>query len=146
MPTNLYGPNDNFDMETSHVVPALIRKFIEAKQNNKSTVNVWGSGKPLREFLHTDDLAKAILICIEKYNDNQQINVGSGQEISIKDLANKISMVTGFKGHIDWDSKMPDGTPRKILDSSKINKLGWKPLISLDEGIRSTVEWYLENR
>ena len=146
MPTNLYGPNDNFDLETSHVLPALIRKFIEAKQNNKSEVTVWGSGKPLREFLHTDDLAKAVLLCMEKYDDAQQINVGSGVEISILDLANKIAEKVGFSGSIVMDANKPDGTPRKVLDITKVSNLGWKPLISLDQGIASTVEWYLQNK
>jgi GDP-L-fucose synthase len=146
MPTNLYGPNDNFDLETSHVLPALIRKFIEAKQNNKSEVTVWGSGTPLREFLHTDDLAKAILLCMEKYDDAQQINVGSGVEISILDLANKIAEKVGFSGSIVMDANKPDGTPRKVLDITKVSNLGWKPTISLDQGIASTVEWYLENK
>ena len=146
MPTNLYGPNDNFDLETSHVLPALIRKFIEAKQNNKSEVSVWGSGTPLREFLHTDDLAKAILLCMEKYDDAQQINVGSGVEISILDLANKIAEKVGFSGSIVMDANKPDGTPRKVLDITKVSNLGWKPTISLDQGIASTVEWYLENK
>ena len=146
MPTNLYGPNDNFDLETSHVLPALIRKFIEAKQNNKSEVMVWGSGTPLREFLHTDDLAKAVLLCMEKYDDAQQINVGSGVEISILDLANKIAEKVGFSGSIVMDANKPDGTPRKVLDITKVSNLGWKPLISLDQGIASTVEWYLENK
>jgi GDP-L-fucose synthase len=146
MPTNLYGPNDNFDLETSHVLPALIRKFIEAKQNNKSEVTVWGSGTPMREFLHTDDLAKAILLCMEKYDDAQQINVGSGVEISILDLAHKIAEKVGFEGSIVMDSSKPDGTPRKVLDITKVSNLGWKPTISLDQGIASTVEWYLENK
>ena len=146
MPTNLYGPNDNFDLETSHVLPALIRKFTEAKQNNKSEVTVWGSGTPLREFLHTDDLAKAIVLCMEKYDDAQQINVGSGVEISILDLANKIVEKVGFSGSIVMDANKPDGTPRKVLDITKVSNLGWKPTISLDQGIASTVEWYLQNK
>lgn len=146
MPTNLYGPNDNFDLENSHVLPALIRKFVEAKRNNLFEVIMWGSGTPLREFLHVDDLAKAILICLEKYDDSQQINIGSGDEISIKDLGQKIANLTGFTGKVVWDSNRPDGTPRKVLDSTKINKLGWKPSITLDQGIASTVEWYQENK
>ena len=146
MPTNLYGPNDNYNLETSHVLPALIRKFIEAKQNNKSEVTIWGSGKPLREFLHTDDLAKAILVCMEKYDDAQQINVGSGIEISILDLAHKIAEKVGFSGNIVMDANKPDGTPRKVLDITKISNLGWEPTINLDQGIESTVEWYLENK
>jgi len=146
MPTNLYGPNDNFDLENSHVLPALIRKFVEAKRNNSPEVVLWGSGTPLREFLHVDDLAKATLVCLEKYDDSQQINIGSGDEISIKDLGQKISNLTGFTGKVVWDSNRPDGTPRKVLDSTKINKLGWKPSISLDQGIAATVEWYQENK
>jgi GDP-L-fucose synthase len=146
MPTNLYGPNDNFDLENSHVLPALIRKFVEAKRDNSSEVVLWGSGTPLREFLHVDDLAKAILICLEKYDDAQQINIGSGDEISIKDLGQKIANLTGFTGKVVWDANRPDGTPRKVLDSTKINKLGWKRAITLDQGIASTVKWYQENK
>jgi GDP-L-fucose synthase len=146
MPTSLYGPNDNFDLETSHVLPALIRKFIEAKQNNSLEVVLWGSGTSLRELLHVDDLAKAILVCIEKYDDTEHINIGSGDEISIKNLAVKIANLTGFTGKIVWDTNRPDGTPRKVLDSTKINKLGWKPSITLDQGIAATVEWYQENK
>jgi len=146
MPTNLYGPNDNFDLENSHVLPALIRKFVEAKRNYSPEVVLWGSGTPLREFLHVDDLAKAILICLEKYDDSQQINIGSGDEISIKDLGQKIANLTGFTGKVVWDANRPDGTPRKVLDSTKINKLGWKRAITLDQGIASTVKWYKENK
>jgi GDP-L-fucose synthase len=109
-------------------------------------VTLWGSGSPLREFLHVDDLAKAVVLCMDKYDDSLQINVGSGHEVSIKELAGKISKAVGFSGEIIWDSNKPDGTPRKVLDSSKITKLGWKPLISLDQGIASTVEWYLQNK
>jgi len=146
MPTNLYGPNDSFDLENSHVLPALIRKFVEAKRNNLSEAVLWGSGTPLREFLHVDDLAKAVLVCLEKYDDSQQINIGSGDEISIKDLGQKIANLTGFTGKVVWDSNRPDGTPRKVLDSTKINKLGWKSSITLDQGIAATVEWYQENK
>ena len=146
MPTNLYGPNDSFDLENSHVLPALIRKFVEAKRNNSPEVVLWGSGNPLREFLHVDDLAKAILVCLEKYDDSQQINIGSGDEISIRDLGQKIAKLTGFTGKVVWDSNRPDGTPRKVLDSTKINKLGWKAAITLDQGIAATVEWYQENK
>ena len=145
MPTNLYGPNDNFDLENSHVLPSLTRKFIEAQQNNSGEVVLWGSGTPLREFLHANDLAKAVLVCLEKYDDSQHINIGSGVEISIKDLAMKIADLTGFTGNVTWDANRPDGTSRKILNSSKINKLGWKPLISLDEGIESNINWYKQN-
>ena len=146
MPTNMYGPNDNFDLENGHVLPVLIRKFIEAKRSGSGKVILWGSGSPLREFLHVDDLAKAVLLCMDKYDDAKQINIGSGQEVSIKDLAGKISKAVGFNGEISWDSSKPDGTMRKVLDSSKIANLGWKPLISLDQGIASTVEWYLQNK
>jgi GDP-L-fucose synthase len=146
MPTNMYGPNDNFDLENGHVLPVLIRKFIEAKRSGSGKVILWGSGSPLREFLHVDDLAKAVLLCMDKYDDPTQINIGSGQEVSIKDLASKISKAVGFNGEISWDSSKPDGTMRKVLDSSKIANLGWKPLISLDQGIASTVEWYLQNK
>jgi len=146
MPTNLYGPNDNFDLENSHVLPALIRKFVEAKRNNSAEVVLWGSGTPLREFLHVDDLAKAVLVCLDKYDSSAQINIGSGVEVSIKDLATKIAEQSGFSGKTIWDGNRPDGTPRKVLDVTKITELGWKPLISLDEGITTTVEWYLENK
>jgi GDP-L-fucose synthase len=146
MPTNMYGPNDNFDLENGHVLPVLIRKFIEAKRSGSGKVTLWGSGSPLREFLHVDDMAKAVVLCMDNYDDSKQINVGSSQEVSIKDLADKISKAIGFKGEVIWDSSKPDGTMRKVLDSSKITKLGWKPLISLDQGIASTVEWYLQNK
>jgi len=146
MPTNMYGPNDNFDLENGHVLPVLIRKFIEAKLSGSGKVTLWGSGSPLREFLHVDDLAKAVVLCMDKYDDSKQINIGSGQEVSIKDLADKISKAVGFSGEIIWDSSKPDGTMRKVLDSSKIANLGWKPLIPLDQGIASTVEWYLQNK
>ena len=146
MPTNMYGPNDNFDLENGHVLPVLIRKFVEAKRSGSGNVTLWGSGAPLREFMHVDDFAKAVVFCMDKYDDSKQINVGSGQEVSIKELATKISSVVGFSGEIIWDSGKPDGTMRKVLDSSKIANLGWKPLISLDQGIASTVEWYLQNK
>ena len=142
MPTNLYGPNDNFNLETSHVLPALIRKFVDAVRINSPEVVLWGTGSPLREFLHVDDLAKAILVCLKNYDDMQHINLGSGIEISIKDLSIKIADIVGYRGKIIWDSKYPNGTPRKVLDITKITKLGWAPLISLDSGIKSTVEWY----
>jgi GDP-L-fucose synthase len=146
MPTNLYGPYDNFDLENSHVLPALIRKFVEAKRNNSAEVVLWGSGTPLREFLHVDDLAKAVLVCLENYDSSMQINIGSGVEVSIKDLATKIAKQSGFSGKTIWDGNRPDGTPRKVLDVTKITELGWKPKISLDEGITTTVEWYQENK
>jgi GDP-L-fucose synthase len=145
MPTNLYGPNDNFDLENSHVFPALIRKFVEAKKSKDSSVTLWGTGTPKREFLHVDDLAKAILICLEKYDSDQHINIGSGEDLSINELALKVSETAGFTGTINWDSNKPDGTPRKVLDVTKIKNLGWKPSISLDQGITQTVQWYQEN-
>lgn len=136
MPTNLYGPNDNYDLNNSHVLPALLRKFHEAKLNNDNAVEIWGTGSPLREFLHVDDLAEACLYLMEHYNDPGHINVGSGVEISIKDLAEMIKEVTGYEGELKWDTSKPDGTPRKLMDSTKINNLGWKPNIELREGIR----------
>ena len=146
MPANLYGPNDNFDLEMGHVFPALIRKFSEAVKNNSEQVVLWGSGSPLREFLHVDDLAKAVLLCMEKYDEPQQINIGSGTEIKIKDLAQMIATSAGYAGKIVWDATRPDGTPRKFLDNSKLEKLGWKPSITLEEGVNSTLNWYLNNK
>jgi GDP-L-fucose synthase len=146
MPTNLYGPNDNFDLESSHVFPALIRKFIEAKKSNANTVNLWGTGKPRREFLHVDDLAKAIIICLDNYDADQHINIGSGIDLTVAELAEKIAKSTGFSGSINWDVAREDGTPQKVLDIQKITNLGWKPTINLDQGIKLTVEWYLENK
>jgi GDP-L-fucose synthase len=145
MPTNLYGPNDNFDLESSHVFPALIRKFIEAKKSNASTVNLWGTGKPRREFLHVNDLAKAIIVCLDNYDADQQINIGTGIDLTIVELAEKIAKNIGFIGSINWDVDREDGTPQKVLDIQKITNLGWKPTINLDQGIELTVEWYLEN-
>ena len=146
MPTNLYGPNDNFDLESSHVFPALIRKFIEAKKSNANTVNLWGTGKPRREFLHVDDLAKAIIVCLDNYDADQQINIGTGIDLTVAELAEKIAKNTGFAGSINWDVDREDGTPQKVLDIQKITNLGWKPTINLDQGIKLTVEWYLENK
>jgi GDP-L-fucose synthase len=146
MPVNLYGPNDNFDLESSHVFPALIRKFVDAVRNKDEVVTIWGTGNPLREFLHSDDLAKAIVVCLAKYDADQQINIGTGIDITIRDLAHKIAKITGFQGELSWDFSREDGTPQKILDIQKITNLGWKPSISLDQGIKLTVEWYLENK
>jgi GDP-L-fucose synthase len=146
MPTNLYGPNDNFNLESSHVFPALIRKFIEAKKSNANTVKLWGTGKPRREFLHVDDLAKAIIVCLNNYDSNQQINIGTGIDLTVAELAEKIAKSTGFLGSINWDVAREDGTPQKVLDIQKITNLGWKPTINLDQGIKLTVEWYLENK
>jgi GDP-L-fucose synthase len=146
MPTNLYGPNDNFDLESSHVFPALIRKFIEAQKSNSISVNLWGTGKPRREFLHVDDLAKAIIVCLDKYDSGQQINIGTGIDLTVAELAEKIAENIGFSGRINWDVAKKDGTPQKVLDIQKITNLGWKPSINLDQGIKLTVEWYLENK
>ena len=142
MPTNLYGPHDNFDLTSSHVLPALIRKFHEAKVAGSHSVTLWGSGTPLREFLHTDDLANACTYLLENYDDDAPINVGWGRDVSIADLAVLIAQIIGFEGQIQWDSSKPDGTPRKLLDTTKINSLGWVPAISLRDGIESTYEWY----
>ena len=143
MPTNLYGPEDNFDLTTSHVLPALIRRFHEAKVDGAPSVTLWGSGTPLREFLHTDDLARAVLHLLNHYDDGAPINIGWGKDLSINDLAVMIADIVGFTGLIEWDTSKPDGTPRKLLDTSKINKLGWQPKIGLRDGIESTYKWYL---
>jgi len=144
MPTNLYGPGDNFDLNTSHVLPALIRKFHEAKLGQKDEVVVWGSGQPRREFLHVDDLAAACLFLMDNYQDEEIINVGCGKDITIAQLANLIQSIVGYEGRITYDRSKPDGTPRKLLDISKIKALGWEPQISLREGIEATYRWYLE--
>ena len=146
MPCNLYGPKDNFNLETSHVIPALIKKFHNAKQNNQSKLNLWGTGKPLREFLYVDDLANAVVLAIENKLPESIYNVGSSKEISIKALAEIIKSKIGYNGIINWDYTMPDGTPRKLLDSSKIMQLGWKPSCDLKNGIENTYSWFLENQ
>ncbi|MFB0926023.1 MAG: GDP-L-fucose synthase [Vicingaceae bacterium] len=140
MPTNLYGPNDNYDLNNSHVLPALLRKFITAKSNNLDSVELWGTGAPMREFLHVDDLAKACVFLMETYDGEQFVNVGTGTDITIKDLALTIKDVVGFEGELTFDSSKPDGTPRKIMDVSKINTLGWKHNINLREGIEMVYE------
>jgi len=145
MPTNLYGPEDNFDLESSHVMPALIRKFHEAKAANTPEVTVWGSGKPLREFLHVDDCAGACLFLMENYADEGIVNIGVGVDVSIADLARLVGEAVGFQGEIIYDADKPDGTPRKLVDTAKINALGWQAVIPLEEGIKSTYQWYLEN-
>jgi GDP-L-fucose synthase len=145
MPTNLYGPGDNFDLETSHVLPAMIRRFHEAKVSGASEVLLWGTGTPQREFLHVDDLARAVLFLIENYDDPETVNVGVGSDLTIRALANEIARVVGYDGDIRWDTTKPDGTPRKLLDSGKIAKLGWEPKIGLTEGISSTYDWYLQS-
>lgn len=145
MPTNLYGPNDNFDLETSHVLPGMIAKFHNAEINNLSQVKCWGDGSAMREFLHVDDLAEACYVCMQKYDEVEHINVGTGEDITIKELAHTISNVVGFIGDIEWDTAKPNGTPRKVLNVDKIKSLGWKPKIGLREGIEKTYEWYKEN-
>ena len=136
MPTNLYGPNDNYDLNTSHVLPAMIRKFHEAKLDGNRDVTLWGSGTPLREFLHVDDLAEACVFMMEHYNDYGQVNIGVGQDLSIRELAALIQKIVGHQGNIIWDTTKPDGTPRKLMDVSKINAMGWKARISLEAGIK----------
>ena len=142
MPTNLYGPRDNFDLQASHVLPAFIRCFVEAVESDVESVTLWGSGAPLREFLHVDDLAQAVVLTASRYNSSMHLNVGSGEELSIKDLAVLIGSLSGFNGEILWDSSKPDGTPRKTLDVARIKALGWKPTIRLEDGIASTINWY----
>jgi GDP-L-fucose synthase len=144
MPTNLYGPNDNFDLEKSHVLPALIRKFHEAKLNKATFVEVWGSGKPMREFLHVSDLAEACVVLMQEYNEKQFVNVGYGADISIADLATLIAEITGFNGEIRYNTSRPDGTMKKLMDSTKIHSLGWSPKISLRDGISSTYKFFEE--
>jgi GDP-L-fucose synthase len=142
MPTNLYGPGDNFDLAGSHVLPALIRKFSEAVQAGAAFVEIWGTGKPRREFLHVDDLADACVFLMERYSDLPPVNVGWGEDVSIEDLARQIAAATGYSGTLRFDSSKPDGTPRKLLDVSRMTALGWTARIRLEEGIRSTVDWY----
>jgi len=145
MPTNLYGPNDNFDLETSHVMPALIRKFHEAKVNNKPEVVVWGTGKPLREFMHVDDMADACVYLMENYDFSEVgefVNIGVGEDITINELVELIKEIVGFEGEINYDTSKPDGTPRKLMTVSRLNGLGWKARISLKDGIKETYEWY----
>lgn len=146
MPTNLYGPGDNFDLQNSHVLPAMLRKFHDAKETRASEVVLWGTGTPKREFLFVDDLADACVFAMKKYEGEQFLNVGTGVDLMIKDLASMVAGVTGFKGGIVWDSSMPDGVPRKLLDISRLHALGWKPKTKLLEGIRLSYQWFLENR
>lgn len=145
MPTNLYGYYDNFDLQTSHVLPAMIRKFHEAKLNNHTDVTLWGSGTPMREFLFVDDLAKATIFALDNTLPDHLYNVGTGVDITIKNLAETIQKITGHRGQIIWDSSKPDGTPRKLMDVSKMNQLGWKHEVDLEDGIRKTYNWFLEN-
>lgn len=145
MPTNLYGPNDNFDLKNSHVLPALIRKFHEAKVNNSDVVEVWGTGTPLREFLYVDDMADACVFLMENYDGEQHVNIGTGEEVSIKELAETVKEVVGFEGELVFNTDMPDGTPRKLTTVDKLHGLGWKHKVSLNEGIRRAYEWYMNN-
>lgn len=142
MPTNLYGPNDNFNLEHSHVLPALIRKFDDAKKSGASSVTLWGTGSPLREFLYVDDMADACVYLLQNYSGEEHVNIGTGKEITIKDLAELVRDIVGFEGDIIWDDSMPDGTPRKLLDVSKLHDIGWKEKVSLRDGIRMEYEWY----
>lgn len=145
MPTNLYGPNDNFDLKNSHVLPALIRKFHEAKVNNSEVVEVWGTGKPLREFLYVDDMADACVFLMENYDGEQHVNIGTGVEVSIRELAETVKEVVGFAGELVFNTDMPDGTPRKLTTVDKLNGLGWKHKVDLNNGITMAYEWFLEN-
>lgn len=145
MPTNLYGPHDNFDLETSHVLPALIRKFHEAKDTGANEVIVWGSGRPRREFLHVDDLADACLFLMREYESADPINVGVGKDISIAELAELVADVIGYSGHVTYDRTKPDGAPRKLLDTSRLQSLGWRPAFGLRDGIASSYQWYVDN-
>lgn len=145
MPTNLYGPEDNFDLQTSHVLPALIRKFHEAKETNLPFVEVWGTGTPLREFLYSEDLADACVYLMNNYSSDEMVNIGVGHDLSIKELAEKIKAVVGYNGEIKFDKTKPDGTPRKLVDVTKLNSLGWKATTSMDEGLTKAYQWFLEN-
>lgn len=146
MPTNLYGPGDNFDLESSHVLPAMIRKMHEAKATETRYVDMWGTGQARREFLHVDDIASACLFLLDNYDEPEPINVGTGEDLTIRELAILVKEIVGFEGQLVWDASKPDGTPRKQLDTRRINELGWKPSIGLEDGIRSTYAWFLEHR
>jgi len=145
MPTNLYGPGDNFDLRNSHVLPALIRKFHDAKVESQAEVTIWGTGKPRREFLHADDLASAAVFLMQHYHEGEIINVGTGEDVTIAELANLVSDVVDFDGILKFDTAKPDGTPRKLLDVSRLHALGWRHKITLADGIQSTYDWYLQN-
>ncbi len=146
MPTNLYGPEDNFDLETSHVLPALLRKFSTARETGQKSVTLWGTGSAYREFLHVDDLADACLFLMDHYDSPELLNVGTGRDSTIRELAELVARIVGFSGQLEWDTTKPDGTPRKLLDVSRLAKLGWQARISLEDGLRSTYQWWLENR
>jgi GDP-L-fucose synthase len=145
MPTNIYGPRDNFDLESSHVLPAFINRFVTARRNDANSVTLWGSGNPKREFLHSRDLADAVLLATNKYDAEEHLNVGTGKDLSIKELAKLVAKQAGFAGEIEWDSSKPDGTPRKVLDIGRLQALGWTPKVSLDDGIADTIEWFESN-
>ena len=145
MPTNLYGPHDNYDLSGSHVMPAMIRKFHDAKVNNSSSVELWGTGTPLREFLYVDDMADACVFLLENYNGERHVNIGTGKEITIKELAETVQRVVGYQGEIVWNGDMPDGMPRKLTDVSKLHALGWKHKIELEDGIKLAYQWFREN-
>ena len=144
MPTNLYGPNDNFDLETSHVLPAFLRKFHDAKMSGAETITLWGTGSARREFLHVDDLADACIFLMETYNETDIVNIGTGEDLSIKELAERVQRIVGYQGTIIWDDSKPDGTPRKLLNVSKLHTLGWHHKIHLEDGLKMTYEWYRE--
>ncbi|MBQ9136538.1 MAG: GDP-L-fucose synthase, partial [Lachnospiraceae bacterium] len=145
MPTNLYGPRDNYDLENSHVMPAMIRKFHEAKKNNAASVELWGTGTPLREFLYVDDMADACVFLLENYDGEEHVNIGTGKEVSIKELAETVREAVGYRGEIAWNTDMPDGTPRKLTDVSKLHGLGWKHRVELEEGVKLAYQWFCEN-
>ena len=145
MPTNIYGPKDNFDLETSHVLPALINRFVSARRNRTDFVTLWGSGNPRREFLHSSDLAEAVLLAADKYDDDSHLNIGTGKDITIKELADIVSSNSNFQGSIKWDMSKPDGAPRKILDVTRLESLGWRARITLEEGIAKTIQWFEKN-
>lgn len=145
MPTNLYGPRDNYDLANSHVMPAMIRKFHEAKKNNAASVELWGTGTPLREFLYVDDMADACVYLLENYDGEEHVNIGTGKEVSIRELAETVKEVVGYTGEIVWNKDMPDGTPRKLTDVSKLHGLGWKHRVELKEGVKLAYQWFCEN-
>ena len=145
MPTNLYGPGDNFDLKNSHVLPAMLRKFHEAKMEDRPQVEIWGTGTPRREFLHVDDLASAAVFLMQRYDEAEIVNVGTGEDVTISELAHKVATVTGFEGKLVFDTSKPDGTPRKLLDVSRLHALGWRHSIPLENGIQSTYDWFLQH-
>jgi GDP-L-fucose synthase len=145
MPTNMYGPRDNFDLTTSHVLPALVNRFVTAKRTGASEVTLWGTGSPKREFLHSRDLASAVLMATEKYDSDVHLNIGTGEDLTIKDLAHLVGTLAGFKGQTLWDATKPDGTPRKVMDVSRLKAMGWNPTISLEDGIQETIRWFEAN-